>query len=642
MGIDTAMLFSKGGAIPAASSSDGVLPFATGRLSDQFDVEKAIGYGESCTVYRAVQKGTQDVYACKSLEKSRLRGKADVERLRTEIKVLQNAVGLAKVVQLQGVFEDEHHVHVVMEYCRGGALSEDLDAHGGYSEEVAGQLFSQVVRGVCRLHESGIVHGNLAPDNILLLRRPKEGRLPPLRITGFSASMLAGVGGVRGAKDRRKARQGASFYMAPEVASGGPPGQEADFWSLGAVLWSLLDGGPPPQVGGQPPAGRRGQFEGPAWRAASADVKDLVRMLMSSDPSRRRGVPAVSLLQHPWLLRHQPPAATGRPRLLPGIVYSHLPVLLPLSPASSLPALSLPGGGGGGGCDSPSPRPWETNLAPPYSPASTWKGSAAYGAPSPGPSVASDSRLLRRSGSAPLGSTEWPPNFYRLRQSKSFSSRLPPLQPPRGSSGRTSEAAVAARSPASSRSAFQQRADRILAVLHRLDGGSSPEGRDPLRRGGPGAARRRQSPGGVEAAGKPRRTEHRTTDEEEKAAQAAPAPGTGDAFAGGPVLTPGGLRAQGWKPDSCDSEEDGGDARQRTLDRYFGSIEDGVAGGGGVGDGMADAAGQPPPGRFCGWLGGIGSSAQTPKTLKSPSSSRCDGLRNGLGDSPFPSTRVYV
>lgn len=120
-------------------------------------------------------------------------------------------------------------MHIVMEHCAQGDLFKYvLDAFPLPTVKSL-ELFQQIVDGVAFLHSIGFAHLDLSLENILI---DKHG-----------VCKLADFGLAVKAKTRSKKIVGKQYYMAPEVATGKAYNpMQADSWSLGIILYTLLTG----------------------------------------------------------------------------------------------------------------------------------------------------------------------------------------------------------------------------------------------------------------------------------------------------------------------------------------------------------------------------------------------------------------
>ena len=75
------------------------------------------------------------------------------------------------VVQLFETFKNQTHYYLVLEDLAGGDLFDRIEQNGPFKEEDAGPLLRQVVSAVQSLHERGIVHRDIKPDNLVFASR---------------------------------------------------------------------------------------------------------------------------------------------------------------------------------------------------------------------------------------------------------------------------------------------------------------------------------------------------------------------------------------------------------------------------------------------------------------------------------------
>ncbi|OQS07581.1 kinase [Thraustotheca clavata] len=124
-------------------------------------------------------------------------------------------------------------IELIMEYCPEGSLFDVLSAmpNQQFPTEIARVFFQQIVAGVAYMHGEGYAHRDLSLENIL--------------VDSNHVCKIADFGDVIGVDHVCTDRAGKLFYMAPEVYNGEYyiPG-EADIWSLGVMLFTMLTGHP--------------------------------------------------------------------------------------------------------------------------------------------------------------------------------------------------------------------------------------------------------------------------------------------------------------------------------------------------------------------------------------------------------------
>ncbi|MGY1760103.1 serine/threonine-protein kinase [Geodermatophilus sp. SYSU D00779] len=128
---------------------------------------------------------------------------------------------------------------LVMEYLPSRSLAEVLHEDGVLPVDQVAQIGAQVADALAATHAAGIVHRDVKPANVLIGRGPRVEGL--VKITDF---------GISHASDDVTLTQtgqitGTPAFLAPEVARGGEVMPESDVFSLGATLYTCLEGQPP-------------------------------------------------------------------------------------------------------------------------------------------------------------------------------------------------------------------------------------------------------------------------------------------------------------------------------------------------------------------------------------------------------------
>ncbi|PNH00436.1 putative serine/threonine-protein kinase, partial [Tetrabaena socialis] len=113
----------------------------------------------------------------------------------------------------------------------------NLDAALRYTEAAL-----MIARGLQHIHAKHIVHGDLNPNNVLLVRTPETPLGFCLKVADFGLSVRVG----EGQSHLSNLFQGSPYYVAPEVILSGKVGKSADIFSLGIMLWELQNGTRPP------------------------------------------------------------------------------------------------------------------------------------------------------------------------------------------------------------------------------------------------------------------------------------------------------------------------------------------------------------------------------------------------------------
>ena len=175
--------------------------------------------------------------------------------------------------------------YIVTEYLRGYTLSHLLTSVRPMPEKDAIRLAGRICEALVYMHEHGVVHRDLKPQNIMLCN---DGTI---RIMDF---------GIAKAEGRRMTfagftpAVGTPDYMAPEQVKGKRGDERTDIYSLGAMLYEMVVGVPPFQCENENPfvimnARVDGDPEAPRKRnpAVSPEVEEIILHAMERDPKNR-------------------------------------------------------------------------------------------------------------------------------------------------------------------------------------------------------------------------------------------------------------------------------------------------------------------------------------------------------------------
>ena len=117
-------------------------------ITDKYLLSKELGRGEFGITYLCTEKVTKHVLACKSISKRKLRTAVDIEDVRREVIIMGHLPPHPNIVSLEGVYEDDNAVHLVMEFCEGGELFDRIVARGHYNERAAANMARTIVEVV--------------------------------------------------------------------------------------------------------------------------------------------------------------------------------------------------------------------------------------------------------------------------------------------------------------------------------------------------------------------------------------------------------------------------------------------------------------------------------------------------------------
>ena len=126
----------------------------------------------------------------------------------------------------------EDKTSIFMLYCKDGNLYDFMTENFPIREEDIRIIMFQLLTGILYMHQRGVIHRDLKPQNILL-----NNGIYDIRIADFGLSKILAPQTCQNTILRD--RVGTSVYMAPEVKNGNY-GCECDLWSLGVILFFLI------------------------------------------------------------------------------------------------------------------------------------------------------------------------------------------------------------------------------------------------------------------------------------------------------------------------------------------------------------------------------------------------------------------
>jgi serine/threonine-protein kinase len=211
-------------------------PYVGRVIAERYEVERLLGVGSMGLVYRCRHTVLGKTVALKIIRQDLAQDDETIGRFVTEAKSA-SAIGSEHIVE---VFDfgklPDGATYLVMEYLEGLTLGEAMDAEGGLALEDAIGIATRVAAALSAAHAAGVVHRDLKPDNVFLVRA-EEGWFVKVLDFGIakvmhSSQKLTAVGSVIGTP----------HYMSPEQATGARTDERTDIYSLGVILYEMACG----------------------------------------------------------------------------------------------------------------------------------------------------------------------------------------------------------------------------------------------------------------------------------------------------------------------------------------------------------------------------------------------------------------
>jgi len=231
-------------------------------------------------VQKRVGREQGSLFAMKILKKSHLVRRRQIERTRTERKVL-SAVNHPFIMKLHYAFQSPDKLYLVLDYCPGGELFFHLSRFRRFPERVARFYAAELLLALGHLHKRGIIYRDLKPENVLL---DADGHV---KLGDFGLAKA----GIRHAYEGATSMCGTPEYMAPEVLAQQGHGFCVDYWGLGMLTYEMMTGLPPWYTTDRAKLFRRlrsAALDIPPYFTASSAA--FATALLERNPRRRLGV----------------------------------------------------------------------------------------------------------------------------------------------------------------------------------------------------------------------------------------------------------------------------------------------------------------------------------------------------------------
>lgn len=247
------------------------------KITKQYAKGRLLGKGSDIEVFEVVSLENKKQYAAKIYSKNKLKSGKLKQRLKTEIRI-QTKLSHPNIIKFENFFEDTENIYILVELCSNKNLFELLRRRKRLTEMEAQCYISQFISGLKYLHSQKIIHRDLRLNNLFLTEKLE------LKVGDFAYATKVEFEG-----ERKKSICGTPNFMAPEVIDGSHS-YEADIWSLGIVLYTILLGKPPFHTDNSQKTYSKiksGNFSYPEGCSISDSAKELINRILVVDFSSR-------------------------------------------------------------------------------------------------------------------------------------------------------------------------------------------------------------------------------------------------------------------------------------------------------------------------------------------------------------------
>ena len=249
-------------------------------VGGRYEIEHELGRGGMGVVWLATDRVLQREVALKEITYPV--HLTDAERAVLRERTLREARTAARlehphVVAIHDVVEEDGRPWLVMEHVRSRSLQRILEEDGPLTPRRTAQIGLDVLSAIEVAHAAGVVHRDVKPANVLIDERGQACLTDFGIATTTEDSALTAQGAVLGSPS----------YMAPERAHGDPPTPAVDLWSLGATLYTAVEGRAPFDRGESMATLLAVVGEEPAPMRAAGPLAPVLQGLMQKDPEFR-------------------------------------------------------------------------------------------------------------------------------------------------------------------------------------------------------------------------------------------------------------------------------------------------------------------------------------------------------------------
>jgi serine/threonine protein kinase len=211
-----------------------------------------VGKGSFGSAWKIVYKPNGDYYLMKVIRTTipSVRGMA--------IQEAKFGMGFShtNVCQTYAWSEDEDMVYIIMEYIEGMDLFEFISKKQGIFQKNTSLFWlivNDILHGLAAIHQKGIVHCDLKPENVLIGLSPDGETIISVKIIDFGLS--------RPIHEIQHSTAGTHDYMAPEVARQTEKDFSLDIWSVGILMYAMFMTEIPSQIHSRNPNKKKRKAE---------------------------------------------------------------------------------------------------------------------------------------------------------------------------------------------------------------------------------------------------------------------------------------------------------------------------------------------------------------------------------------------
>lgn len=254
----------------------------------KYKIKGVLGKGGFGVVHAAIRKSDGLPVAVKEVSKDKVLDNDD--KVPLEVALMQQVSDIPGVISILDFFDMPNSYYIVMERFNSKDLFDFISESGPLPENLAKQLFQQILTTISQCHAHGVLHRDIKDENILIDLSTHQ-----LKLIDFGSGTFLHDGVYT-------EFEGTRVYSPPEwIKFRRYKADGLTVWSLGILLYDMLCGDVPYETDDQIMAAQLVWFP---QLNISQEAKNLVRSCLTPDPESRISLSQV--LNHPWMKCSQP------------------------------------------------------------------------------------------------------------------------------------------------------------------------------------------------------------------------------------------------------------------------------------------------------------------------------------------------
>jgi serine/threonine protein kinase len=267
---------------PAAAPESAESNYVGLTIDDRYQVLRPLGSGGMGTVVLARHSGLRRLVAIKFLEQAQVSESGATQRLFREAQTAA-AIGHPNIIDVLDVGVSPWGApYLVMEFLEGEDLATFTDREGTLTNAEAIWVLECVLNGLGAAHETGVVHRDVKPQNVVLARKRSE---LTVKIIDFGIAKVSEPGLTP--LTRSGELVGTPSFMSPEQAKGEEVDARSDIFSAGVLFHRLLAGKNPFSAANYHSLLHRIATGEPDLAALPSELRSFIERCLEKDPAKR-------------------------------------------------------------------------------------------------------------------------------------------------------------------------------------------------------------------------------------------------------------------------------------------------------------------------------------------------------------------